>query len=177
MIKDTEFINAFRHDTESGFRLVMNYFREPVYWHIRRLVINHADAQDATQQTFIRVFRSLARFRGDSPLKVWIYRIATNEALRQIEKRCDRSLHMDDLESPAIREITAEEYVDFEEVEAVKLQNAILSLPAKQQLTFNLRYYDEMGYDEIAKITDSTMASAKANYHVAKRKIIKYMNE
>lgn len=177
MIEDAEIIKAIRRDSESGFRILMREKWEAVYWHIRRLVIHHSDAQDATQETFIRIFRSLDNFKGDSSLKVWIYRIATNEALRLIGRRRDNIISIEDNDSLEIRTIADEEYVNYEDIEAVRLQNAILSLPTKQQLTFNLRYYDELGYDDIAEIIRSTPSSAKASYHIAKKKIIKYINK
>lgn len=176
MTNDTEIINAVRRDPENGFRILMKEKWEAVYWHIRRLVIHHADAQDATQETFIRIFRSFNKFKGDCSLKVWIYRIATNEALRLIGKRHNDIISIDDDEMPEVRMIVDEEYVDYTDVEAVKLQNAILTLPTKQQLTFNMRYYDELEYDDIARIIGSTPSSVKASYHIAKEKIIKYMN-
>ena len=176
MIDDKDIINAVRRDSQNGFRILMKEKWEPVYWHIRRLVIHHADAQDATQETFIRLFRSFNKFRGESSLKVWIYRIATNEALRVIGKRRNDVISIDDDNVSDVRMIADEEYVNYADVEAVKLQNAILSLPPKQQLTFNMRYYDELEYDEIARIIESTPSSVKASYHIAKEKIIKYMN-
>lgn len=175
-LKDEEILSAIRHNPENGFRILMKDRWKNVYWHIRRLVMHHADAQDATQETFIRIFRSLDKFKGDSTLKVWIYRIATNEALRMIGKRRDDVISIDDEESAEVQMIADEEYVNYSDVEAVKLQNAILSLPTKQQLTFNMRYYDELEYDEIARIIGSTPSSVKASYHIAKEKIIKYMN-
>lgn len=177
MTDDTEIINAVRRDPENGFRILMKEKWKAVYWHIRRLVIHHADAQDATQETFIRIFRSFNKFKGDCSLKVWIYRIATNEALRLIGKRHNDIISIDDDEMPEVRMIVDEEYVDYTDVEAVKLQNAILTLPTKQQLTFNMRYYDELEYDDIARIIGSTPSSVKASYHIAKEKIIKYMNK
>ena len=176
MIDDKDIINAVRRDSQNGFRILMKEKWEPVYWHIRRLVIHHADAQDATQETFIRLFRSFNKFRGESSLKVWIYRIATNEALRVIGKRRNDVISIDDDNVSDVRMIADEEYVNYADVEAVKLQNAILSLPPKQQLTFNMGYYDELEYDEIASIIGSTPSSVKASYHIAKEKIIKYMN-
>lgn len=172
-IGDNDIISAIKENTESGFRLLMAKYKEPVYWHIRRLVVSHSDAQDVAQETFVRIFRSFSQFRAESSFTAWIYRIATNEALRLLnshkEERCS-------LDGADIGTLAADDYVDYTDLEAVKLQRAILSLPAKQQVTFNLRYYDELGYDEIAEITDSTMTSAKANYHTAKEKIVQYMN-
>lgn len=176
MIDDKEILNAIQRDPENGFRILLKRKMESVYWHIRRPTINHADAQDATQETFIRIFQSLGKYKGYSSLKVWIYRIATNEALRLIGKRRNDTFSIDDDEISEVRTIADEEYIDYSDIEAVKLQNAILSLPTKQQLAFNLRYYDELEYDEIAHIIGSTPSSVKASYHIAKDKIIKYMN-
>ncbi len=106
---------------------------------------------------------------------VWVYRIATNEALRILGKRREGGVSFDDLGEGA-GGVMADEYVDYIDLEAVKLQRAILSLPTKQQLAFNLRYYDELSYEEMAQIMDSTPANVKANYHLAKERIIKYMN-
>lgn len=171
---DNEIVSALKVDAERGFKLLMAKYKVPIYWHIRRLVVTHDDAQDATQEAFIRVFRSFSQFRGDSPLAAWIYRIATNEALRLLEQRKREQLSLDENEVEANR-LMADNYVDYSDLETVKLQRAILSLPTKQQLAFNLRYYDELSYDEIAQITESNAATVKVNYHLAKEKIITYM--
>ncbi len=175
MVEDKDIIKAIREKTEMGFRLLMQKYKQPIYWHIRRLVVAHDDAQDATQEAFIRIFRSFDKFRDDNSFRAWIFRIATNEALRLIETRRQGQISVEDDENGANR-IMAENYVDYTDLEAVKLQRAILSLPTKQQATFNMRYYDELSYDEIAMATSSTPSSVKMNYHIAKEKIIKYMN-
>lgn len=172
---DTEILARFRDEPEEGFWLLMAAYKEAVYWHIRRLVVSHEDAQDAAQETFVRVFRSLGSFKGDGSLRSWIYRIATNEALRILDRRKDEWVSLSD--SPdATGNVSDSAYVDYSDLETVRLQQAILTLPTKQRLTFNLRYYDDMDYREIADVTGSTVAAAKANYHVAKEKIIQYMN-
>lgn len=172
-ISEESILQAMQTEPQRGFRLLMARYREPVYWHIRRLVVAHEDAQDAAQETFIRVFRSFSSFRGDSTLTSWIYSIATREALRLIERRhMMASLNENGAEIFSLR---ADNYVDYEQAEQVRLQQAILSLPTKQQLAFNLRYYDELNYDEIARIMDCKPSAAKVNYHVAKEKITKYM--
>lgn len=180
-LQDADIISALQEDAERGFKLLMAKYKQAVYWHIRRLVVSHDDAKDAAQETFIRVFRSFCQFRGaqgqheDSrSLTAWIYRIATNEALRTLQRRHDEQLSLEDVTTEA-SQLKADNYVDYSDLEAVKLQKAILSLPTKQQLAFNLRYYDDLGYDEIAGITGSTPANVKANYHIAKEKIVKYM--
>ncbi len=171
-IDDNELTKLTADDPEKGFRLLMAKYREPIYRHIRRMDLCHEDAEDAVQETFVRVFRSLASFKGECSLRSWIYRIATNEALRLIKRQGDeRTASIDATEG--MTQIMADAYVDYSDLETVKLQKAISALPEKQQQAFNLRYYDELDYDEIARITGSTAGSAKANYHVAKEKIIK----
>ncbi len=159
---------------QTGFRVLLKEYKEPIYWHIRRITVNSEDAQDATQETFIRVFRSLAKYDQDRSFKAWIYRIATNEALRIVEKR-HPTVDIDS--SSEALSMLADEYVDFTDIEAVTLQKAILSLPRKQRLTFNLRYYDELDFSEIAEITDTTPDGAKANWHNAKVKVSNYLKE
>lgn len=175
VVKDKDIILAMKEHPDKGFRLLMARFKEPVYWHIRRLVVSHADAQDAAQETFVRIFRSFCRFDENGSLTAWIYRIATNEALRILNRYPDERLSLD-CKDAGVGGMMADTYVDYGDLETVKLQNAILSLPAKQQIAFNLRYYDELDYKEIADITGSTISAAKANYHIAKDKIIQYMN-
>jgi len=174
-IDDKDIIRAVREKSEKGFRLLMQKYKQPIYWHIRRLVVAHDDAQDATQETFIRIFRSFDKFRDDSSFRGWIFRIATNEALRLIDSRKQCQVSLDE-ESNSASRIMADNYVDYTDLEAVKLQKAILSLPTKQQATFNLRYYDELSYEDIAEAIGSTASAVKANFHIAKEKIIKYMN-
>lgn len=169
-----DIINEIKADGERGFRLLMAKYGEPVYWHIRRLVVVHADAQDATQETFIRAFRAIGKLNDGGKLTAWIYRIATNEALRVTERR---RAEMGNGNGGNALDMMADSYVDYDNIEAVRLQRAILALPRKQQVTFNLRYYDEMDYAAIAEVTETTPSGAKANYHAAKEKIIKYMNE
>ena len=157
-------------DMQEGFRMLVARYKQPLYWHIRRLVVSHDDAQDAAQEAFIRIFRSFGQYNEQNSLRAWIFRIATNEALRLIERRREDSMPIE-----KVFDIQADSYIDYSDLEAIKLQKAILALPPKQQLVFNLRYYDEMDYDEIAQIADTTAASVKASYHVAKEKIIKFM--
>lgn len=173
-IDDRDIITAIKNCKERGFQLLMAKYKMPIYWHIRRIVVAHADAQDATQETFVRVFRHFGRYDSGTPFPVWLYRIATHEALRIVDRRQQDMLDME-ATSKTIHQMEADNYVDYSKVEAVRLQQAILSLPIKQQLAFNLRYYDEMGYDEIATITDSKPVNVKMNYHIAKEKIIRYL--
>ena len=164
--KDQEIILAMKTHPDRGFRLLMAAYKEPVYWHIRRLVAVHADAQDAAQETFVRIFRAFGRFDARGSLTAWIYRIATRHREERLSLTADA----------AAAGARADTYVDYGDLEAVRLQNALLSLPTKQRIVFSLRYYDELTYEEIAEATNSTVCAAKANYHLAKEKIIRYMN-
>ncbi|MBQ7269586.1 MAG: RNA polymerase sigma factor [Bacteroidales bacterium] len=171
--RDERILEALREDESRGMALLMEAYAEPVYWHVRRLVVRHEDAQDAVQEAFIRIYKSIGRFRRESALSTWVYRIATHEALRLLEKRRE-SLPLD---GSGIFEQQADFWTDWADKDAVRLQKAILSLPRKQQLAFNLRWYDELGYEQIARITGMSTGSAKANYHFAKEKIIQYIKD
>lgn len=175
MPTDQEIIAAMKKDPQKGFGLLMVSYMKPVYWHIRRMVVAHADAQDVMQETFVRVFRSFDQYKEGQPLNAWIFGIATNEALRFLGKRKGKEILSLEDTSEDLFGLKADDYIDYSDVEAVQLQKAILSLPAKQQIAFNLRYYDELSYDDIAFITGSTAANVKANYHNAKEKIVNYM--
>lgn len=175
MIDETKIREACASHPKKGFSLLVNLFQEPIYWHIRRLVVSHEDAEDITQETFIRVFRHLETFREESSLRTWIYRIATNEALRFLNSRSAELPATEELQEELIGKLKASEYVDYENEMAVKFQQAILSLPDKQRVVFNLRYYDDLDYEEIGRITDSRVETLKVNYHYAKEKIKEYM--
>lgn len=170
--KIVELLKSKKREQE-GFRLLMQSFREPIYWHIRRLVVKHEDAEDVMQECFINIFRYIGNFKGDSSLKTWIYKIATNEALRHLTKR---KLDMDsyDERSRLVEVFESEENIDFRSAEAF-LQKAILSLPERQRIVFNLRYYDQMSYEQIALVTGSSIATLKTNYHYASGKIKEYI--
>lgn len=174
-IDDNDIYTSMRRNPESGIRMVMRKYGEPVYWHARRLLVSHDDAQDAVQETFIKVFRSFHSLKEAKALRSWIYRIATNEALRTIERNKTPRLLAESIDDSAT-DIAAADYTDYTDLEAVKLQKAILSLPPKQQATFNMRYYDEMEYPQIAEAMETTVSTVKVNYHLAKEKIIRYMN-
>lgn len=174
-IDDNDIYTSMRRNPESGIRMVMRKYGEPVYWHARRLLVSHDDAQDAVQETFIKVYRSFHSLKEAKALRSWIYRIATNEALRFIERNKTPRLLTESIDDSAT-DIAAADYTDYTDLEAVKLQKAILSLPPKQQATFNMRYYDEMEYQQIAEAMETTVSTVKVNYHLAKEKIIKYMN-
>ena len=169
MMTDQELIDLCSADKERGFAQLMRAFREPIYWHIRRMVVSHSDAEDVFQEVWVNVYRYIGRFEGASSLKTWLYRIATNEALRFIDKA---AAHRHESESELLLgKLEASEYVDFDNEVLIRLQKAIIGLPDKQRLVLNMRYYDDLSYEEISAITGSSVQTLKTNYHYAKEKI------
>ena len=176
MINENEIKELCDVDMKSGFKLLMDSFQKPIYYYVRRLLVSHEDAQDALQETFVKVFRNWGQFKGDSALSTWIYKIATNESLRILETRKRRAdVDVEGMEENLMGKLMATDYVDYENEMVVKFQAALLTLPEKQRLVFNLRYYDELEYEEIAKILDSKVSTLKVNYHYAKEKIKEYI--
>ena len=166
---------TYMTDPERGFRLLMGKFQSPMYWHIRRMVVSHEDAEDVLQETFIKVFRHLDDFRAESSLSTWIYRIATNECIRFLNRKKEETVSTEEMQAELMNKLMASEYVDYDNAMEVKFQQAILTLPEKQRLVFNLRYYDDLKYEEISRITDTKVETLKANYYFAKEKIKEYM--
>ncbi len=160
-------------DRQRGFIEMMRLYQQPIYWHVRRLVVLHEDAQDIVQETFINVYRHIEGFRGDSTLKTWLYKISTNEAMKHLTRRKIETSSYDDNER-LLNLFESDKDIDSETTEA-KLQRAILTLPPKQQAIFNLRYFDELDYKHIAEITESSVVTLKSNYHYAKRRITEYL--
>ena len=165
-----------RKNIDEGFRLIMYHYQELMYHHIRRMLVNHEDTQDALQETFLNAYNSLSQFRFESSVSTWLYIIATRECLRILRQK-QRQFVVDDDEQTAylMNQLMAGDYIDYENEMAVKFQQAILMLPERQRLVFNLRYYDELEYEEIAKILDSSVNTLKVNYHYAKEKIKEYI--
>lgn len=171
MLPDTEIVAAVKADAGHGFRMLVDRYAQPIYRYVRRMVITHQDAEDVTQEVFMRAFRSLKGLQTADALKGWIYRIATNEALRLIDRRKEKPQPLDDA-----FDSLADSYVNYDDLEAVQLKKAVASLPPKQQAVFNMRYYDELEYAEIASVMKTSVGNVRANYHNAKERIIKYMN-
>lgn len=165
-----------KKDPDAGFRIVVEKYSSRLYWHIRRLVIIHEDADDALQNTFINAWRSIGEFRSESSLYTWLYTIATNEALTLINKRKrNAAVSIDDLGSYFENSNEGSTWFDGDEA-MVKLQNAILKLPEKQRIVFNLKYFDELTYQEMSKVLDTSEGALKASYHHAVTKIEKMLS-
>ncbi|MDQ6757611.1 MAG: sigma-70 family RNA polymerase sigma factor [Bacteroidota bacterium] len=156
---------------EAAFTQILKKYQEKLYWHIRRMVIDHEDANDVLQNMFIKVWRALENFREDSQLYTWLYRIATNECLTFLEQQKKRNtISLGNIESGLSNKLKADTNFDANKLEW-KLQLGIQQLPEKQRIVFNLRYYDEMPYEQMSKVLDTSEGALKASYHHAAKKI------
>ncbi len=174
---DDNIYELLKSDVNKGFRLIVEKYSSRLYWHIRRLVILHEDADDALQNTFINAWKYIGDFRSDSSLYTWLYTIATNEALALINKRKkNATVSLDDLGSHFASSHEGSTWFDGDEAQ-IKLQNAILKLPDKQRIVFNLKYFQEMTYEEMSRILKTSQGALKASYHHAVKKIEKLLGE
>src|SRR6476660_8144789 len=175
--EDKELLHQFRQPEtkERAFTAIIKKYQERLYWHIRRMVVDHDDTNDVLQNVFIKVWNGLGNFREDSRLYTWLYKIATNESLSFLEqKKKKAAIPLGDVEEGLSNTIRADKDFDAAKLEW-KLQLAIQKLPEKQRLVFNLRYYDEMPYSEISKVLDTSEGALKASYHHAAKKIEEFI--
>ena len=154
---------------------VLKDYERPTYHYIRRMVVDHDDTADIMQETFLKVYQGLGNLRDEKALKSWVYKIATNEALRFLSRRREELLSVIDENELLLGRLTEGEYVDYDDKMAVDFQKALLSLSEQQRLVFNMRYYDELSYDEISDITGCSVGTLKVQYHNAKERIKNYM--
>lgn len=161
---------------EQAIRLIMKKYGEALYWHIRRMVVVHDDAEDALQEAIMNVYKYRSTYSKDFPLSSWLYKIATNEALKLLKSRTGFMQSVDDLGDSLKNSVSAESDPDADKT-LILLQEAIALLPIKQKMVFNLRYYDEKSYEEIHLITGDSINTLKTNYHYAVNKIKEYITE
>jgi len=162
---------------EQAYRSLMSLYKERLYWHIRKIVYLHDDADDVLQNTFIKVFKNIHNFKEDSKLYSWMYRIATNEAITFINKKAAKQhVELKELQQNTVRNLNNDIDYTGDEIQ-LKLQKAIVSLPHKQQLVFNMKYFDEMKYDAISEVLDTSVGALKASYHHAVKKIESFLKE
>lgn len=170
---DALLLEQFRHPAtrEAGYTAIIKKYQERLYWHIRRIMVDHDDTNDVLQNVFIRVWKGLDNFREDAQLFTWMYRIATNESLTMLEqKKRKASVPFGDVEDRLSNSVRADKYFDSSKIEW-KLQLAIQQLPEKQRIVFNLRYFDEMPYSEMSQVLGTSEGALKASYHHAVKKI------
>lgn len=176
---DTQILSLIQNPArrEEGFRLLLQQYQERLYWHIRRLVLEHEDANDVLQNVLIKVYRNIQKFEGKAKLYTWLYRIATNESLTFLTKKKKKlSVSMEGEASILANNLTADEYFDGSQAQ-IKLQQALLRLPEKQKLVFSMRYFEGMSYEEISKILETSKGGLKASYHHAVKKIEQFIKD
>lgn len=176
-IRDSDLLAQYRDPAtrEAGYTAIIKKYQEKLYWHIRRMVIDHEDANDVLQNVFIRVWKGLENFREDSQLYTWLYRIASNESLSFLEQKKKKSaVSLSDIEAGLSNTIKADKDFNASKLEW-KLQLAIQQLPEKQRLVFNLRYFEEMPYAEMSQVLGTSEGALKASYHHAAKKIEEFI--
>lgn len=171
-ISDSQLLEQFRVEStrNMAFHMLVNKYQKRIYWQVRRIIIDHDDANDVVQNTFIKVWKNLENFKESSQLYTWLYRIATNESLTFLkQKRAPLYVPFENVERGLSRKMD-DNYFKGDEIEK-KLQKAILTLPEKQRIVFNMRYYDEMPYEQMSEVLETSVGALKASYHHAVKKI------
>lgn len=175
--EDSEILQKFADPKtrSEAFNLLLKKYQQKIYWHIRRLVINHDDADDLIQEVFIKVWKNLADFRSDSQLYTWLYRIATNESISFLNrKKLKNNISLDEVGYELAESLADSTYFDGDQAQ-MKLQKALLTLPEKQRLVFNMKYFDNLKYEEISAILGTSVGGLKASYHLAVKKVEHYL--
>ncbi|TYP96091.1 RNA polymerase sigma-70 factor (ECF subfamily) [Tenacibaculum adriaticum] len=162
---------------EIAFRSLITQYKERLYWHIRKIVISHDDTDDVLQNTFIKIFKNIDNFKAESKLYSWMYRIATNEAITFINKRAkENKVDITDYQQQLSSNLESDDWFSGSEIQLI-LQKAIATLPQKQQLVFNMKYFDEMKYEEISEILETSVGGLKASYHHAVKKVEEFIKK
>ncbi len=177
VIEDSVILQKFEDEKtrHEAFTLLLNKYQQKVYWHIRRMVLNHDDADDLVQDVFIKVWKNLANFRQDAQLYTWLYRIASNECITFLnKKKAKNNVSLDELPEQLTDNLNEENYFSGDAIQK-KLQQALLTLPEKQKLVFNMKYYDDMKFQEISDVLGTSVGALKASYHLAVKKIEHYL--
>jgi RNA polymerase sigma factor (sigma-70 family) len=176
-VEDSEILEKFSSEKtrHEGFNLLLSKYQQKIYWHIRRLVIDHDDTDDLVQETFVKVWKNLDKFRSDSKLYTWVYRIATNESITFLNKKKQRNnTPLDEVSDELAETLVASSYFNGDKIQ-MKLQQALLTLPEKQRLIFNMKYFDDLKYEEISEITGTSVGALKASFHIAVKKVEVFM--
>lgn len=179
MIAEETLVRDLQHPEtlSQAFEVLVNTYKQRLYWHIRRIVLNHDDADDVLQNTFIKVYKNINGFKGESKLYSWMYRIATNESLTLLKNKARKfDIGNGELQDKMLGDLQADVYFEGDAIQ-LKLQKAIATLPEKQKLVFNMKYFDELKYSEISEILDKSVGGLKASYHLAVKKIERYLKE
>ena len=172
-VSDTEILSKFQDEKtrNEAFNLLLKKYQQKIYWHVRRMVVDHDDADDLVQDVFIKIWKNLPGFRSDAQLYTWMYRIATNECITFLNKKKQKNnIPLDDVSYELAESLADSTYLSGDKVQ-LKLQQAILTLPDKQRLVFNMKYYDDMKYEEISEVLGTSVGALKASFHLAVKKI------
>jgi RNA polymerase sigma-70 factor, ECF subfamily len=168
---------AHQDSRNEALGLLISKYQQKLYWHIRKMVVSHDDSDDVLQNTFIKIWKGLENFKGESALYTWLYRIATNEALSFLRKKqTENTQSIHPIEYQLSKSLESDVYFKGDEIQ-LKLQQAILTLPEKQRIVFNMRYFDEMPYEEMSEILETSVGALKASYHHAAKKIEEFLTE
>lgn len=171
--EDEEILSKFRDEKtrNEAFNMLLKKYQQKIYWHVRRMVIDHDDADDVTQDVFIKVWKNLPGFRNDAQLYTWMYRIATNECITFLNKKKQKNnVSLDDVDYELSDTLASSDQFTGDKIQ-MKLQQAILTLPDKQRLVFNMKYFDDMKYEEMSEVLGTSVGALKASYHLAVKKI------
>ncbi len=164
-----------KRSIDLAFKTLVAEYKERLYWHIRKIVLVHDDADDVLQDTFIKIYKNIDNFKGESKLYSWLYRIATNESITFLNKKAkELQIESEALQSQMVNNLRSDVYFEGDEIQ-YKLQKAIAQLPQKQQIVFNMRYYDEIKYEDMAEILETSVGALKASYHHAAKKIEEFV--
>lgn len=179
MIAEETLVKELKEEATQAkaFELLVDTYKQRLYWHIRRIVLDHDDTDDVLQNTFIKVYRNIESFKGESKLYSWMYRIATNEALQFLKAKSRKlGVSASDMQEQLANKLKADVYFDGDEIQ-LRLQQALARLPEKQKLVFNMKYFDGLKYEEISGILDTSVGALKASYHLAVKKIESFLKE
>lgn len=176
-VEDAEILSKFQDvkTRNEAFNLLLKKYQQKIYWHVRRMVIDHDDADDLVQDVFIKVWKNLEGFRSDAQLYTWIYRIATNECITFLNKKKQKNnISLDEVSYELADTLASSSYFDGDKAQ-MKLQQALLTLPDKQKLVFNMKYYDDMKYEEMSEVLGTSVGALKASFHLAVKKIESFL--
>jgi RNA polymerase sigma-70 factor (ECF subfamily) len=177
VISDIELVENLKSEKhkENAFRTLVSIYKERLYWHIRNIVKSHDDTDDVLQNTFVKIYKNINSFKGDSKLFSWMYRIATNESITFINKRAKRlQISNEEVQNLAINNLKSDVYFEGDAIQ-LKLQQAIATLPEKQQLVFNMKYFEDIKYKDMSEILETSEGALKSSYHIAVKKIEAYL--
>ncbi|WP_295655640.1 sigma-70 family RNA polymerase sigma factor [uncultured Mucilaginibacter sp.] len=173
VVEDAEILEKFQDEKTRNlaFNMLLKKYQQKIYWHVRRMVIDHDDADDLVQDVFIKVWKNLPGFRSDAQLYTWMYRIATNECITFLNrKKLKNNVSFDDVSHELSETLADSTYFDGDKAQ-MKLQKALLTLPEKQKLVFNMKYYDDMKYEEMSEVLGTSVGALKSSFHLAVKKI------